>query len=262
MYYEKKGIVINISNMKGGCGKSTLSFLIAQYLAIDKIFEESKGINRNGVCILDIDKPQFTCKTYFLNRKKFFQDKLISPTLVDFNLDNDSNPEEFNNYIEDLKNQFDYIIIDSGGHYDNVTKMAINVANILVTPILNTLVDFNVLFKYNYTSNQIITGSFVDLVRTNKNPNRKLFWYLVPNKCNPIVTEYSNKCLQILKSMSDLIGFKVTEPIMDRYIYNQSFDMGLNIFDDEINKYFVTSPNTINNARREIVNVIKYILSK
>jgi cellulose biosynthesis protein BcsQ len=260
MYSEKKGIVITVSNIKGGCGKSTLSCLIAQYLAIEKVLDESKNIKRKGVCILDMDKPQFTCKTYFLNRKKFFQDNLISPIFIDFDFEN-NNVENFYNYIEDLKDNFDYIIIDSGGHHDNVTKAAINVANILITPVLNTLVDFNVLFQYNYTSNQIVLGTFVNFVKESKNPNRKLFWYLVPNKCNPIVTEYSNKCLQILKSMSSLIGFKVTEPIMDRYIYSQSFDMGLNIFDDEITKYFITSPATINNGRKEIMSVLKYIFA-
>ena len=260
MYNENKGIVITISNTKGGCGKSTFASLISQYLAIKKKIDESKGIKRKEVGILDLDKPQYTSRTYFMNRKKFFQDELINPILLDFNLTNDSSYEEFEAYIEDLKLKFDYIIIDGGGHYDRVSEMIIKVANILITPVLNTLVDFNVLFQYNNIKNEIILGSFVRFIRAHKIPNKKLFWYVVPNKCSPIISEYSDKCFHILKSMSDIIGYKVTDSITDRYIYSQSFDMGLNIFDMEITKYFIINQNTLNAARHEVLNIINSIL--
>ena len=129
-----------------------------------------------------------------------------------------------------------------------------------MTPVINNLVDFNVLFTYDNNNNQMILGAYAEFVKKSKNPYKKLSWYVVPNRCNPIITDYSNKCLKILNSMSELIGFKVTNNIIDRALYSQGFDVGLNIFDHELNNYFNNSQVSINNSRKEIIDVIQYIL--
>lgn len=254
-----KNTIITISNTKGGCGKSTLAFLIAHYLALEKNWQESQGFKRKKIGLIDLDHPQYTSKTFYLNSKKNFNNKLIRPVLLTYDKEV-LNLKNFQDYLKSLEDEFDYIIIDSGGHYDEITPIVINVADILVTPVINNLVDFNVLFTYNNEINQMILGAYTEFVKRNKNPQKKLSWYVIPNRCNPIITEYSTKCLKILHSMSDLIGFKVTNNIIDRSVYSQGFDLGLNIFDNELNSYFHNSPISITNSRKEIIDVIQYIL--
>lgn len=254
-----KNTIITVSNTKGGCGKSTLAFLIAHYLALEKNWQESQGFKRKKIGLIDLDHPQYTSKTFYFNSKKNFNDKLIRPVLLNYDKDV-LNLQNFQDYLATLENEFDYIIIDSGGHYDDITPIVINVADILVTPVINNLVDFNVLFTYDNNNNQMILGAYAEFVKKSKNPYKKLSWYVVPNRCNPIITDYSNKCLKILNSMSELIGFKVTNNIIDRALYSQGFDVGLNIFDHELNNYFNNSQVSINNSRKEIIDVIQYIL--
>lgn len=254
-----KTTIITVSNTKGGCGKSTLAFLIAHYLALEKNWHESQGFKRKKIGLIDLDNPQYTSKTFYLNGKKKFNDKLIRPILLDYDKEH-FDLENFQDYLKSLESEFDYIIIDSGGHYDNITSIVINVADILITPVINNLVDFNVLFTYDNNTNQMVLGAYTEFVKKNKNLYKKLTWHVIPNRCNPIITDYSTKCLQILNSMSDLIGFKVTSNIVDRSIYSQGFDLGLNVFDYELTSYFNNSQISINNSRKEIIDVIQYIL--
>ena len=169
--------------------------------------------------------------------------------------------ENFQAYLEDVSKDFDYIVIDSGGHYDNVTANVIHVADILVTPVINTLVDFNVLFTYNNEHKSIISGTYTDFVKKYKNHKKKLMWYVIPNRCHPITTEYSNKCSQILSSMSDFIGFRITSSVIDRILYSQGFDKGINLFDNEFPQYFNHNSVSITNGRKEIIAVIRSILN-
>lgn len=253
--------IISISNTKGGCGKSTLTVLISHYLSLKAQWQKSHGYMVEKVAVIDFDAPQHTTKTFFANRFKKFSESLSQPKQIHFDLSRYHPPyNEFKTFLEDLKREYHYIIIDSGGHHDDVTKLAIESADILITPVISTMLDLNVLFSYDVNKEEIIEGSCTTFVRRSKSNIKKLNWYVIPNKCSPIMTNYSVKCLNILQAMSDLIGFKVTSKIIDRSIYSQGFDMGLTCFDNDLDLYFHNSSTSVVNARKEISSIVDEII--
>lgn len=253
--YNRNSKIITIGNTKGGCGKSTFAVLLSQYLTL-----KNHWIN-DHVCILDLDAPQYTTYTFFKHRKKYFTDA-ITPSVINYDISKETYPyTELRQYLESLKEKYNYIIIDSGGHHDTITKFSIEVADYLITPVIPTIIDLNVLFSYDMENDNIIEGSYTKFVRSAKNKYKKLTWFVIPNRCNPIVTEYSKQCLNILKAMSDLIGFRITSHMVDRSIYSQLFDLGLTCFDDNIDEYIPVSNMALLNARREVIEVIDMITS-
>jgi len=262
MYLNSK--IITIGNTKGGSGKSTFAVLLAQYLSLKTKWKASKGFPSEEIAIIDLDAPQWTTNTFFANRKKNFGAISISPYVVNYDISKLIYPyENFLEFLQVLKSTYSYIIIDSGGHHDHITKLAISLADILITPVINTLIDFNVLFSYNPGNNEIVEGSYTKFVKIAKNKNKKLSWFVIPNRCSPIVHEYSKKCLHILQAMSDLIGFRVTSIVLDRALYSQGFDLGLTCYDEEaMNLYFYNNSSALMNAQKEISLVVDSILDK
>lgn len=254
--------IITIGNTKGGSGKSTFAVLLTQYLSLKIKWKASKGFPLERIAIIDLDAPQWTTNTFFGNRKKNFGEGSVIPYVVNYDISKLIYPyENFLEFLQLLKQTYNYIIIDSGGHHDHITKLAISLADILITPVINTLIDFNVLFTYHQANNEIVEGSYTSFVKIAKNKHKKLSWFVIPNRCSPIVHEYSKKCLHILQAMSDLIGFRVTSHILDRSLYSQGFDLGLTCYDEgSMNLYFYNSSSALLNAQKEISLVVDNIL--
>jgi chromosome partitioning protein len=260
MHNSNESIVITIGNTKGGCGKSTIAVLISHYLSLKSDWQKSQGLKEEKICIIDFDTPQSTSETFFQNRLKNFGGKAITPIRISYDMNNIYfKKEEFKQYLNTLKEDYHYILIDSGGHHDEVTQLSIECADVLVTPVINTIIDLNVLFNYNSDNGEITEGSYTKFVRASRDKKKKLAWFVIPNRCSPIITEYSKKCLNILNAMSNLIGFKVTGTVSDRAVYSQGFDMGITCFDNNLEMYFPINNMSTINAKKEISNIVKFI---
>jgi cellulose biosynthesis protein BcsQ len=256
---EKKSdtTIIGFSSTKGGSGKSTCAYSIASAFSL-------KGYK---VLVIDMDVPQYTTYKFFNNRSKFIKNDLISLHNVLFDIsfiENHGEYEIYKNHLlkifeEENISYYDFVILDSGGYYGPLTKLAIEFSNVLITPLNLSAIDFNVLFHYDASTDDITEGRYTGFVRESKNPYRKLQWYVIPNRCHQIMSEYQKKCLDILTAIGDLIGYKVTSIIMDRSIYSQGFDMGATCF-DSIEKYFPQNQLMALNGRREINSIVDQIL--
>lgn len=110
--------IITVAQQKGGAGKTT----IAAHLAV------ALGQKRNRVAIIDIDPQGSLTNWYRVRAEKFGEDYtglFFSKTAG----------WKINSELYNLKNDFDFIIIDSPPHTEADAKSAIRVADLLILPV-------------------------------------------------------------------------------------------------------------------------------
>lgn len=110
--------MITVAQQKGGAGKTT----IAAHIAIALM---QKG---NKVALIDID-PQASLTKWHEIRNKNFGDGFTGVTF------RATSGWRINSEIMNLKNDFDYIIVDSPPHMEIDAKSAIRASDLLLIPI-------------------------------------------------------------------------------------------------------------------------------
>ncbi|MFY8144187.1 MAG: division plane-positioning ATPase MipZ, partial [Caulobacter sp.] len=138
--------VIVVGNEKGGAGKST----IAVHLVTALLYGGAK------VAVIDLDLRQRTSARFFENRRAWLDNKKIElPEPLALNLsDNDvalaERPEEeqvagFEAAFAKAQAECDFILIDTPGGDSAITRMAHGRADLVVTPMNDSFVDFDML---------------------------------------------------------------------------------------------------------------------
>jgi chromosome partitioning protein len=144
--------VITIAQQKGGAGKTTLAAHIA--IALNQ--------KQNRVSMVDID-PQSSLKHWFNIRAQRFGDDY---TGIHFTA---TAGWKINTEILNLRNKFDYIIIDSPPHTETDAKAAIRAADLLIIPIQPSPTDF------------WATKATIDLAKKEKIPYMVVLNRVTPN---------------------------------------------------------------------------------
>ena len=132
-----KAKVVVLGNEKGGTGKSTL----AMHLIVTWLREGKK------VATLDLDGRQGTLSRYLENRRLFAEKNNIHLPMPDhIRINNISNEVLFlRSQLERLGEDYDIIVLDTPGADTALTLEALFQADILVTPINDSLLDLDVL---------------------------------------------------------------------------------------------------------------------
>jgi chromosome partitioning protein len=115
---KKKGCVITIAQQKGGVGKTT----IAAHLAV------ALSQKRNKVAVIDVD-PQGSIKHWYELRENRLGDDY---TGIYFS---STSGWKINSELSTLKQDYDYIIIDSPPHIETDAKTVIKVADLVIIPV-------------------------------------------------------------------------------------------------------------------------------
>jgi len=146
--------VIVIAHSKGGVGKS----LIAWHLAIAK-----------NVPILDLDyQKSLVFANTFRAQNHHKPIEIMQPT----------NQTEFVNYLENYPEDQD-IIVDVGGFDSSTNRVALYIADIIITPVNEEMQEIAGLIKFHATLDELSTRMkkkvTAHLLINNVNPNTKTF---------------------------------------------------------------------------------------
>ncbi|SEQ60051.1 chromosome partitioning protein [Devosia sp. YR412] len=254
--------VIVVGNEKGGSGKSTTAFHLAVYLLYAG----------HRVATIDVDSRQQTLTHYVRNRRAHMQEtgrKLPNP--LHFHLPSawgDSLKENqqaefdmFRRSVGEVENKVDFLIIDTPGFDTNLTRLAHSLADTLVTPVNDSLIDINVLARIDPdTGLPIETSHYARLVQRARSERlaiggEVIDWVLVRNRISMLASRNARQVQGTLDGIATRFGCRLADGIAERVIFRSLFPSGTTVFDpleDEVESASVSHVS----ARQEYRNLV------
>jgi chromosome partitioning protein len=256
--------VVVLGNEKGGAGKST----IAMHLAVALLNLGQR------VASIDLDLRQKTLTHYIENRRGWASQsasRLAAPTHhcvsrgTTQDLE-DNETIEFSGFVDALtavEQDHDFIVIDTAGSDNHLTRLAHSMANILVTPLNDSFVDLDVLATVDATT-YAVTGEshYAKMVREARQQRRladgmHMDWVVVRNRLSMIDSHNKQRILKGLGDLSARLGFRSGDALAERVIYREFFPRGLTALDDLDEKTLGTRPNLSHlTARHELIGLL------
>lgn len=230
--------VIVVGNEKGGSGKSTTAFHLAIYL----LYEGYK------VASLDVDSRQQTMTHYVRNRREWARSKgLRIPHTTHYHLPlsrGDSTKENnriefdlFRQAIAEVEHSADFLIIDTPGFDTNLTRIAHSMADTLITPINDSLIDLNVIAQFDpVTGDPREMSHYARLVQRARSERmsidgKSIDWVLVRNRISMLSSRNMRQVQSMLERVAMRLGCRVADGIAERVIFRSLFPSGMTVFD-------------------------------
>jgi chromosome partitioning protein len=227
--------VIVVGNEKGGAGKST----IAIHTAAALMHADAK------VAVLDLDLRQQSTAHFFANRRAWLaannttapmptEDRLgaglatlaEAEALARFD-------EAFARSCEDA----DFVVIDTPGSDTAMSRAAHGLADLIVTPMNDSFVDFDMLGvvdpvtlelkRHSLYSETVWNSRKVRAARDRKT----IDWVVLRNRLAPTEARNRKRLDERVEALSRKVGFRVGPGLRDRVIYRELFPFGLTVAD-------------------------------
>lgn len=115
-------MVISVTNLKGGVGKTTVSVNIAVGLALKDY----------SVCLVDSDREQRSATEWRDNRT------VVSPQITVVSV----SEKQFTSEIKALRDKFDIVLIDGVPQLSELAQYTIGVSDLVIIPITPSLIDY------------------------------------------------------------------------------------------------------------------------
>ena len=223
--------IIVFGNTKGGTGKSTLAMHLAVVLL-------NRGLK---VATVDSDGRQGTLTRYVGNRSAYSSrsgsavplpnHKMLSPELASA-----EGEAELVGVMGQLTGH-DVVVIDTPGHDSALSQSAHSRADIVITPINDSLIDLDVLAVVDPVE-RIIQGPSHYAERVWKAKQERasrdggsIEWIVVRNRMGQLDARNKKLVGQLLGDLAKRIGFRIASGIAERVIYRELFLDGLTVED-------------------------------
>ncbi len=230
--------VIVIGNEKGGSGKSTVSMHVAV------------GLLKAGqrVATVDLDSRQCTL-THYIERRRHWSKHarlhLELPTHYrvargeSIHLD-ENEATEFSNFAEALaavERSHDFVVVDTPGADTYLARLAHSMADTLITPLNDSMLDLDVLAAVDPLTLKFIgTGHYAEIVhearRQRRNVDgRMMDWIVVRNRLTAAATRNRRVVADTLVATSGHLGFRFVDGFAERVIFREFFPRGVTAVD-------------------------------
>jgi chromosome partitioning protein len=230
--------VVVLGSEKGGSGKSTTAMHIAVALM-------QTG---QRVATIDLDCRQQSLTRYINNRGAWARRtgldiKIPTHSCVKFGEtmhigDNEgSECRQFTDALSAAEHAFDFIVIDTPGSDSYLMRLAHSVADTLVTPINDSLLDFDVLGTVDAATYSVTGEShYARMVRDIRRQRRQfdgatVDWLVVRNRLSMNVSHNKRMVAAGLNELSSRLGFRSVDGFTEREVYREFFPRGLTALD-------------------------------
>jgi chromosome partitioning protein len=259
--------VIVVGNEKGGTGKSTL----AMHLTVALMNFGQR------VATIDLDSRQKTFTHYVENRHNWAKrcgGRLKASTHFCVSSGSTRKLDEneaieftrFSDALASIERAYDFLVIDTPGTDNHLTRLAHSMADTLVTPINDSYVDFDVLGRVDPTTFTVTGEShYAKMVREARLQRRlvdgaRMDWVVMRNRLSLIDSGNKERISKGLAEMATRIGFRIADGLAERVVYREFFPRGLTALDDLDDKTLGTSPSPSHvAARQEVTSLMEMI---
>ena len=224
---------ITFANEKGGTGKSTTAVHVAVALAY----------SGKRVVAFDLDHRQRTMDRYFENRAAIMAKRGIELPTAACHVVEGLSPEEFEALIAREAAGADFIVVDTPGRDDPLSRHAAAESDTLVTPMNDSFVDFDLIGQVEGESFKVKKLSFyAELIwearlkrskTTLEQQRRQMDWVVVRNRTGYTEARNMARIEKALTEMSKRVGFRIARGLSERVIYREMFPNGLTMIDSK-----------------------------
>jgi chromosome partitioning protein len=266
--------IIVVANEKGGSGKSTIAIHIA--VALIKAGQT--------VTTIDLDFRQRSLTRYIENRREWaahvgqdlgipthscigehicIAEEAASPGVGEDVPGYDSLVEA----IEEAAKTHGFIVIDTPGHQSPLTSLVHSMADILVTPLNDSFVDFDVLATVDPKTLELARAShYADIVE-NARHERSLLgqppteWIVLRNRLSMISSRNKRLMGERLQELSARLNFRCVDGLAERLIFREFYARGLTALDEVRETTLGTRPTMSHaTARQEVQTLLDAML--
>jgi chromosome partitioning protein len=230
--------VIVVGNEKGGAGKST----IAIHLACALMHGGAK------VAVCDLDLRQSSLARFFAHRRAWVADAGVElPMPIDAHASEDgvalakADPAEQLARFEEAfakASGADFILIDTPGGDTAVSRAAHGKADLIVTPMNDSFVDFDMLGHVDPVTLELLKPSLYSetvwearKARAAAGRREPLDWVVLRNRLATTEARNRRRIDERVEALSRRVGFRVGPGLRDRVIYRELFPFGLTVAD-------------------------------
>jgi chromosome partitioning protein len=258
--------VIVLGNEKGGSGKSTVAIHLAMGLA-------TAGLR---VGTIDLDGRQGTFSRFVENRKRYAPTDQEAARMVftehrQISLSRDarkadSGDEKLAQLVTALETLGDcaFVVIDTPGSDNVLSRAAHMLADTLITPLNSSFLDLDALVRVNREGNQISGPSayselvlFMSEQRADMSAS-SIDWLIITNRLPNVPTRVHRTVIEILRKLSERLGFHFLPSIHERVIFRELFMKGLTVLDSaELDS---AAAGTARPAREEVEALVDAVL--
>ena len=233
----KKPYFVIFGNEKGGTGKSTIAFhIIINFLKL--------GLKVGSI---DVDARQGTLTKYIANRKLYCQqnnEQLLIPEHFAIHKSDNNNyqeacNEEKSRLSETLEklNHCDVVVIDTPGNYTNLSSMSHALADTIITPINDSLIDLDVLVSIEQNMQGRARPSiYSEMVWEQKkkriiHDKKEIDWIVIRNRLSNIISKNKLYMEKVLIELQKRIGFRQGAGFSERVVFRELFLKGKTLLD-------------------------------
>jgi len=226
----ERAYVVALGNEKGGSGKSTTAMHLFVALA------------RSGMRVgaLDLDLRQRSFFRYLENRRAY-GDRIGQPLLLPRQIQIERSPaalreqaeredrETLEAAIDDLSRDCDFIVIDTPGAVTALTEAAHMAADTLITPINDSMIDFDLLGRVDPASGKVTGPSvYAEMVWTARQKraaagHRPTDWVVLRNRMSTLDSRNKRRVSSVMQNLSERIGFRIIPGFSERVIFRELF---------------------------------------
>jgi len=228
--------VIVVGNEKGGAGKTTVSMhLIAALLNAGK-----------RVGAIDLDIRQRSLSNYIEHRRRWVGKREIAmPEQIELEATTghsiiDRQKEEadaFVNALGQLRTRNDFVIVDCPGADSYFARLGHAAADMLITPMNESFVDFDLLAKVDPETLTIQRPSiYAENVWSCRKARAQadggsIDWVVLRNRTSHIHAKNRQRLEEALNELSKRLGFRQVPGFCERVVYREMFPAGLTLLD-------------------------------
>ncbi len=254
---------IVLGNEKGGSGKSTSAMHVIVALLNDGW----------SVASLDLDARQGTLSRYVENRLATSKEmelpmslhrRLARSTVDSIAAQRADEAEHFAATCAEVAD-VDFLVIDTPGNDSHLSRLGHARADTLVTPMNDSLLDLDLLARFDAEGKKIIGPSiYAEMVWEQKKARAladggSVDWIVLRNRLSHLDARNKRRIGKLLEDLSRRIGFRLAPGLSERVIFRELFARGLTLFDLRRKGAGVTLTMSHLAARQEVRGLLEAI---